>query len=280
MYIPYTAQYIVQQNAIASNPKVNLKGIMVGNGVFNISTLDNTSNWFFDYQNLFGPALSNIWETNCQTDPNGAKCDYFQKEAEKILYLVDPYNVYGQCWGGYDLAKFHPRFGKMYQEEKLNGRRKTGYGDQGAPCAAFGVYQSYFNTPSVQQALHVPNTTWNACSDIDYHISPEGSFPCYLNTLFKTPGLSILVYSGDIDGVVPYVDTIDNLNVLNNKAGGKRIVDWHQWKVPSTQQVGGQAMQYTNFNFTTVRAAGHMVPTDQPATAFYMFNQTLNGKAL
>lgn len=68
---------------------------MVGNGVFNISTLDNSSNWFYDYQNFFGPTLSSIWETNCQNDPNGAKCAYFQKESDKIMYLIDPYNVYG-----------------------------------------------------------------------------------------------------------------------------------------------------------------------------------------
>lgn len=70
----------------------------------------------------------------------------------------------------------------------------------------------------------------------------------------------MLVYSGDIDGAVTYVDTLYNLEILNSKAGGKRMVDWHQWRVPSNKQVGGQAMQYTNFNFTTVRGAGHMVP--------------------
>lgn len=45
---------------------------MIGNGAFNMSSLSNSSTWFYDYQNFFGPTLSNIWETNCQTDPNGA----------------------------------------------------------------------------------------------------------------------------------------------------------------------------------------------------------------
>lgn len=85
-------------------------------------------------------------------------------------------------------------------------------GDQGAPCLAFGAYGEYFNTPYVKQQLHVPeNVTWSACADIDYNISPEGSFPCYLNTLFKTKGFQILIYSGDVDGSVAYVDTLFNI---------------------------------------------------------------------
>jgi len=270
MYIPYTSQYIIQQNAVKGNPQINLKGIMVGNGVFNISTLENSTNWFFDYQNFYGPNLANIWETNCQTDPKGAKCAFFENESDKILYGVDPYDIYGQCWGGFDLSKnFHPRFKRM--------AKKHNVGDGGAPCADFTPFSNYFNTPYVKQALHVPeNVTWEACSDIDYNIDPQGSFPCYLNTLFKTKDLNILIYSGDIDGVVPYLDTLLSIDYLEAKSNGKRTVDWHQWKYPGNQ-VGGQAVQYSNLQFTTIRAAGHQVPTSQPAAAFFMFNQTLNG---
>jgi hypothetical protein len=155
--------------------------------------------------------------------------------------------------------------------------KKHNVGDGGAPCADFTPFSNYFNTPYVKQALHVPeNVTWEACSDIDYNIDPQGSFPCYLNTLFKTKDLNILIYSGDIDGVVPYLDTLLSIDYLEAKSNGKRTVDWHQWKYPGNQ-VGGQAVQYSNLQFTTIRAAGHQVPTSQPAAAFFMFNQTLNG---
>lgn len=41
------------------------------------------------------------------------------------MYLIDPYNVYAQCYGGFDLVKkFHPRFGRLAQtEEKLKHNR-------------------------------------------------------------------------------------------------------------------------------------------------------------
>lgn len=84
---------------------------MVGNGVFNISSLENSTNWFYDYQNFFGPNLSEIWATQCKTDPKGAKCQFFETEADKIMYIINPYDVYGQCYGGFDLVeKFHPSY--------------------------------------------------------------------------------------------------------------------------------------------------------------------------
>lgn len=230
---------------------------MVGNGVFNISSLDNSTYYFFDDHEFFSPALSAIWENQCQTDPAGAKCLYFKTQADDIMYLVDPYSVYGECWGGFDLIKgFHPVYQRLFNKRsedvlrrKLGSSRRFGnsVGDSGAPCADFGTYQTYFNTLSVKQAIHVNTTVeWNACADIDYHISPAGSFPCYIDTLFEqvAKGFKILIYSGDVDGVVPTVDTLYNIEVLNNRTSGKINKDWHQWKTPSLQ-VGGQAVSYT-----------------------------------
>jgi carboxypeptidase C (cathepsin A) len=53
----------------------------------------------------------------------------------------------------------------------------------------------------------------------------------------------------------------------------------HAWEVNG--QVAGYAITYDrNFQFTTVRGAGHMVPEDQPERAFFMMSQFLNGKDL
>lgn len=43
-------------------------------------------------------------------------------------------------------------------------------------------------------------------------------------------------------------------------------------------QVGGYVLGYKGVVFTTVRGAGHMVPTNQPQRALIMISSFLEGK--
>lgn len=62
--------------------------------------------------------------------------------------------------------------------------------------------------------------TWNGpCADnvtSNYHINLRGSIDSYRYLLNKNSSIyKIVVYSGDWDSVVPYIDTIKNLKRLN-----------------------------------------------------------------
>jgi carboxypeptidase C (cathepsin A) len=45
-------------------------------------------------------------------------------------------------------------------------------------------------------------------------------------------------------------------------------------------QVAGYVVQYAGLSYATIRGAGHMVPTNKPAQALWMFQRFLAGEEL
>lgn len=65
----------------------------------------------------------------------------------------------------------------------------------------------YFNDPTVQQQLHVPKMRWDPCND---HVGTV--YKKDLSTIenfagFKEFGLKILLFTGNVDAQVSYVET-------------------------------------------------------------------------
>lgn len=79
-------------------------------------------------------------------------------------------------------------------------------------------------------------------------------------------GLRILVYSGDVDAIVPSIGSRSWISAL----GTQVISPIRAWTLDG--QVGGWTTQYAGLNFTTVRGAGHFVPEMQGSRALAMFN--------
>ena len=71
--------------------------------------------------------------------------------------------------------------------------------------------------------------------------------------MFGQSKLKILVFSGDVDAIVPVTGTMTWIYQLN-KAIVTAKTPWYL-----NGQVGGRATVYDGFTFTTVRNAGHMV---------------------
>ncbi|KAF7831572.1 serine carboxypeptidase II-3-like [Senna tora] len=101
------------------------------------------------------------------------------------------------------------------------------------PCSNYSV-KAYLNNPEVQLALQAKPTNWTHCS-------------------------------GDIDGLVPVTSSRYSINSLNLSI----IVPWYSWY--SGYEVGGYVVQYEGITFVTVRGAGHLVPSWQPARALTLF---------
>jgi hypothetical protein len=109
------------------------------------------------------------------------------------------------------------------------------------------------------------------CSDIvDYSYDDllSSILPTY-HTLINS-GLEILVFSGDVDAIVPVTGTREWLSQLPLKIKS----EWRPWYVNS--QVGGYVTVYDKLTFSTVRGAGHMVPYTEPARALHLFESFIN----
>ena len=87
--------------------------------------------------------------------------------------------------------------------------------------------------------------------------------------------LKILVYSGDVDAIVPLTGTRRWIKRL----GLAVLEPWRPWK-SSTQQPGGWTVKYRGLTYATVRGAGHSVPYGQPERAFSLFSRWVQGNAL
>jgi hypothetical protein len=49
--------------------------------------------------NFIDPRLVPYWERSCKVDPDSAGCSYFYERYEDLVYRIDEYNVYGECYG-------------------------------------------------------------------------------------------------------------------------------------------------------------------------------------
>lgn len=85
---------------------------------------------------------------------------------------------------------------------------------------------------------------------------------------FKQKGLKVLLYSGNVDAVVPYVETEEYIKFL----GWEKKSD----KVPLVNARGslmGWQLEYDGLTYVIINGAGHMVPTDKPHAAYEMFKK-------
>jgi len=202
-----------------------------------------------------------------------------------------------------DRAVAHIRSGEMLQafevwDQFLNGdvwpygnyfHNVTGLNDYdnfmntNAP-ASFSTYAPYLNQRAVRAALHVGNATFpsnpTACehhllSDFMVSLVPE------LVTVLEstTPAYQTLIYSGQLDVIIGAALTEAFLPGVQwhgqaALAAAKKAV----WRIhPDDTEVAGYARVVGNFSHVIVRAAGHIVPGDQPERALDMITRFVEG---
>ncbi|KAL0017332.1 hypothetical protein SO802_004401 [Lithocarpus litseifolius] len=128
----------------------------------------------------------------------------------------------------------------------------------------------YLNLAEVQTALHTKATKWEACRNTPWTDSPTTVLPT-INQIISS-GISVWIYSGDMDGLVSVTTSRYSINTLNLPVSST----WRPWY--SGNEVGGYVVGYKGLTFTTVRGAGHMVPSYQPERALIMISSFLKGK--
>ncbi|KAA3458978.1 serine carboxypeptidase 2-like [Gossypium australe] len=256
-YVPQLAYTILLNNKNANQTLINLKGIAVGNG-----WIDDRTGYLGQYDYLWTHAL-NSDETNkgihtyCHhfndKDPN--ECDDFQSKSAAEQGDIDGYNIY---------APLCPL--------DFSSSMKSSYDSVNSydPCSDYYMI-SYLNRAEVQTALHAGVAKWHKCS---YSIfgwadSPASILPI-INNLMAS-GLRVWLYSGDVDSVVPISSTRYAINEL--KLPLKTA--WRAWSTHN--QVGGYVEEYEGLTLVTVRDAGHLVPSYQPARSLAMISSFLQG---
>ncbi|CAL5378755.1 unnamed protein product [Camellia sinensis] len=260
-YIPELADTTIKRNKeVDPILMIQLKGIMIGNGIMNDLTDDIGRLDYAWSHSLISDETYRGLLNHCIMTPNDTKkCnDFIAREAEEIGY-IDYYNIYGPtCF-----------------DSSMSPRKPKCPGDYD-PCESDYV-NAYLNLPQVQEALHANRTklpyTWQLCSHVieGWNDSPSTMFPTYRRLIAS--GLRILIYSGDVDAVVPVTSTRYSIDALKLKV----VKPWHPWTDDGEFQAAGYKVVYDGLTFTTVRDAGHQVPTFQPRRALALFKMFLAG---
>ena len=299
IYIPMLAYKIIMYNKqVIKSQQINLKGILVGNGV---------ADWDYDatlamYDFAFTHHLAsyeNRMEFNkyCLLENNQTKCDEITNKITECLSDINIYDYLQDCelpetetgerdyfsnyymrspWAFKDLKQKQAELKKKLEDKKniindININQKL---KKSPHCYNDKPMHDYFNRPEVKNALHVnSDITWELCSsDVSarYDMQKKGSIWAY-PTLIKS-GIRILIYSGDTDMSVPFNGNqawIDNLNLEVEK-------DWVQWRAFNDRNnVAGYYIKYKGLTFCTLKGTGHMVPEWKPKEAYYMFSKFL-----
>ena len=209
------------------------------------------------------------------------KCDAYVSQAMSEFQDINIYDVYADVCltppSSSDAAAAAAAVPTLRQHHK---RHQSKYD----PCIDNEV-EVYLNRADVQAALHANasgNTQpgpWVVCTprlsysrdDVLTSLVDTGVYEELLSSRIQ-----ILVYSGDIDAIIPVIGTRRWVRELNVEV--KDV--WRPW-YGGDGQVAGWTVGYSRgLRFASVRGAGHMVPYTQPARAFEMVSRFVGGKEL
>jgi len=295
-YVPVSTYHIHMGNLQGGNPRINLKGFVVGNGVTDGREDTNSIPPFMFHHALISQAYYENSLKVCSGDfyknQNVPQCSEALNNMFVIIAGVNPYWLAGPCEG--DPSPFASAE-EALQKRDLNGthplfqlwRMAKKGSNGGAPCIDSDPETTYFNTPEVKKAIHArEDIKWEFCSDSvneKYDRSYDSMLPFYAKLL--NSGYRALVYTGDMDMAVNSLGTEMSLTKLAEMMKSTVVDTWRTWTYESSQgygkQVGGMTMTYSNnLQFTTARSCGHMVPSTCPSRGFTLFSKWLANKPL
>ncbi|KAL8541341.1 hypothetical protein ACS0TY_002552 [Phlomoides rotata] len=257
-YVPQLAALVLQNNKITNQTVINLKGIAIGNAYIDADDYDKGGFDYYWTRALISDEIHDGIVQNCNFTagaPVSQACEDYMDRAYKAKGNVYNYDIYAPLCNSSSPAPSASGFD---------------------PCSESYAY-TYLNTPDVQKALHANVTgipgPWDTCSDfVNYSSEDIGATLIPTIKGLMASGISLWIYSGDTDSVVPITATKYSLD----KIGAPVKTPWYPWYTQG--EVGGYVVEYQNLTFVTVRGSGHFVPSYQPERALTMFASFIEGK--
>ncbi|KAJ1459029.1 Alpha/Beta hydrolase protein [Pelagophyceae sp. CCMP2097] len=263
-YVPAMAAFIHEQNSNGATPHIPLAGLAIGDGWI------DPVNMIPGYPDLvFALGLADSKQRKrvqlyCDATigliQSGDYVSAFEQWDEMLNGDVFPYANF-----------FHNISGSNDYDNFLNTN---------AP-ASFDYFAAFVDRADIRKALHVGKVDFGKhardCEKAllgDFHVSYRPELETVLNASYK-----VLIYSGQLDVIIGTALTERALPFLQwPGAAALADADRAVWRIkPTDTEVAGFATQVGNFTRVVVRAAGHIVPGDQPARALDMITRFIEG---
>ncbi|CAN0863664.1 Serine carboxypeptidase-like 40 [Linum grandiflorum] len=207
-YVPQLAQNIVLNRLKTLDNSINLKGIMIGNAVIHRGTDSLGMYDFFSNHGLASPEAVAAVHEHCNFSPEFTgnqteECYDADDEVSASIEDIYIYNIYVEECTSYTGPTKAPLPFSITEFDE---------------CSANYV-EYYLNREEVQEAMHA-NTTkmaypWSPCAGdrIDYNQRSHSVLGEIQNMLDNN--VTVMIYSGDIDGRVPFTSSQYSIKVMN-----------------------------------------------------------------
>jgi len=296
VYVPTLAEQIMND----ADNKINLVGMAVGNGCWGSKVglcsfgpdMERINAQFLYGHGAFSAKLYKEIVAKCGdpaagemswSDPLSAACQATVDEMHSRTGSFELYNYYDTCYGTSGITeaasvtmtaedraahvadiKAGGAFGAgvVTKKHRADGGALNDY-----TCGGGAMMEQYLKHPEVVKALHVKAGT----AGMRYGPRDRGDLRPLYAELAKQ--YRLVIYSGDVDGCVPYVGTEEWTSGL----GFPVVEEWRGWMSGTNQNASaminaGYVTTYAakpnhNFTFVTIKGAGHMVPEFKPVAA-------------
>ena len=266
VYVPTMTLRTIQGNLNIdgeNNPKINLKGFAVGNGVTSSEELSNSIKWYYYHHGMISEEGWNNMQKECCTGNYDRKSCNFRggntqcrnaiNEAEaNCCGDINPYNLYGDCMRVDDEEhfKYLDETNQLYSWDKLKRELEFNkidiahYNDiigGSPPCVDSKGGTTYLNRNDVKKAIHVKeNIEWTICSNtLSYQSIWSGNMnPIYDQIFDLDKNIYMTMYNGDTDTVCNFLGDEwfqDDRNLTTVKS-------WREWYY---DDVNGQQVCYS-----------------------------------
>eukprot|EP00727_Mastigamoeba_balamuthi_P002068 m51a1_g11859 hypothetical protein (914) ;mRNA; r:503783-507973 len=293
-YVPELAAEILKRDTAGQVP---LAGLMIGNPFINAdgflfdrdpyADAWNYVTFMYSHGLLPHQAYANAvarcnWQSylsNCSSDawkkPSVACLDAIDICIEYIPRDIDVYDVNSpKCFdkGLQYVSRWSPLANII-----LNKRAKSPLQDIAFdPCIDNHVV-AYMNQESVQKAIHARPTKWDTFAPHLNYSDSDGNddmIPYFDHFFEAAPHWRILIFSGDLDGCIPFMGTAKWI-----ACRGRPVKNaWRTWHLDG--QVAGGVIEYDRITFATVKGAGHMVSYYLPPAGYAIFDRWIQEKQI
>jgi pimeloyl-ACP methyl ester carboxylesterase len=294
--------------------KINLKGIMVGNGVadWDVDVWPSALELYVQFNFIPARVYKNYTSHGCMSFFNGVKPDVGDNEAictelfEWMLGQLGDLNIY-------DLYRYQYADGgllKQSEEERMKevvigGELKTyksghtiyernrWFFEKAMSPKMAKIFMDkvastkqtilgdpisdYVNLAELRTALHIPVEygPWIQCGGGNtLTYHLQQEASTWIYPILKANGIRALFYSGDTDGIVPLAGSRKWFKKLNWKV----LKEWRPWMI--VDQVKGYVVNYEGLDFATIKGVGHMAPQWSREAVLTMINAWTSGSQL
>lgn len=257
-YVPAVSYTIHTKNPQAKL-KINLKGLAIGNGLIDPQSMLKYSDYLYQI-GLLDSNGRDKFKAKEQEAQN-----YIKQKNWKQAFLIFDSLLNGDQQNS---TLFHDLTGFTFYFNYLHSDEYSPYGD-------IGRYLSYLE---IRKNLHVGNLTFQDENiEVEKYLQNDvmQSVKPWVETLVEN--YRVLIYSGQLDIIVPFPSTEAFLDTLNwSGAADYKAAPRKLWYVG--KELAGYAKVARKLSVVLVRNAGHMVPMDQPKWAVDLITRFTQNK--